>query len=205
MIGRKTPVELRALFVSDEDVRGWMSPRSTPAARTRVRRWVRVENVAMTTIVVGAALMVLAPVASIAVAVWSTVTDIGRPDLYWWIWGIAIGVFACGMIAWVIATSRRVSARYADGHVSVGTVDRAVEHPGEGDDHTWYDLRISADLPDGTTLHRRLQREGEGLDRRVGGRIRFRHDTLDPDDVHDVHFAGWPDKKRRRRRERSDR
>jgi len=54
-------------------------------------------------------------------------------------------------------------------------------------------------------LHRRLHVEGESLDRRVGGRMRFRHNTLDPAELDDVHFAGWPDKKQRRsRRERGE-
>lgn len=92
------------------------------------------------------------------------------------------------------------------GMTSVETGERAIAHPGSGDDQTWYHLRINAALPDGTLLRRRLHLEGESFERRVGGSLRFRHNTLDPDELDDVHFAGWIDKKQpRSRRERSRR
>ncbi|MGO3325265.1 hypothetical protein [Gordonia sp. (in: high G+C Gram-positive bacteria)] len=66
-------------------------------------------------------------------------------------------------------------------------VDQAIAHPGSGDDRTWYDLQMSAALPDGRVLHRRLHLERERLGRRVGGAVRFRHNSLDPDAHDDVY------------------
>lgn len=205
MITREITVSLRSLFTTDEQTRGWMASARTPETRARIRRWSKVETVGMTTILVGIALIVLASFASIPVAVWSSATDNNRPDPYWWIWGVAIGVTACGTVADLIATRRREEACFADGWVIVGTLDRAIEHPGSGEDKTWYDLRISAELPNGATLRRRLHVEGEGFERHVGDRMRFLHNTLDPEEVDDVRFAGWSDRKKRRSRRGKDR
>jgi len=148
-------------------------------------------------------LLLLAPFASIAVAVWSTVTDVDRSNLYWWIWGTAVGVTASGTVAHLVGSARRQRACYADGQVAFGVLERAIEHPGSGDDKIWYDLRISAVLPTGATLRRRLHVEGEGLEQRVGRIVRFRHNTLDPDALDDVPLAGWPENQPRWRERRS--
>lgn len=74
----------------------------------------------------------------------------------------------------------------------MGTLDRAIEHPGSGDDPTWFDLRISAVPQEGAALRRRLHVQGEGFGRRVGGPVQFRHNTFDPDDLDDVQFVDWP-------------
>lgn len=206
MIAREITVSLQALFSTDEQTREWMAAARTPETRARIRRWAKAETVGMTTLLVGLALVILAVFASIAMAIWVGVSDIDHTGLLWWIWGVAIGMTACGIAANLVAARRREEACFADGQSSVGTLDRAIEHPGSGDDKTWWDLRITAGLPDGTTLHRRLHVEGEGFDRRVGGRLRFRHNTLDPDDFDDVHFGGWLDQKLpRSRREGSAR
>lgn len=184
-------LSLVGLVGTDEQTREWMAAARTRETRARIRRWSKVETIAAFTTLAGIALLVLAPFASIGVAIWDAVTDVERTYLHWWVWGVA-GVVAVGGIAVaMVASGRRERACYADGRVAVGNVERAIEHPGSGDDQTWYDLRIEAELPEGTTLRRRLHLEGEGLDRRVGGPVRFRHNSLDPDDLDDVLFIGW--------------
>ncbi|WP_307365000.1 hypothetical protein [Microbacterium sp. W4I4] len=195
MIFREISASLPDLFSTDEQIRDWMAAAHTSETRVRIRRWATIEAIGMTTLLVGFTLAILAMIASIALAVWAGITGIDTLSLFWGVWGVTTGVTACGVTTHLIATRRRVAACFADGHVSVGTLERAIEHPGGGDDTTWYDLRISASLADGTPLRRRLHVESGRLERRVGGRMWFRHNSLDPDALDDVHFVGWIDKK----------
>lgn len=185
-------LSLLGLTTTDEQTREWMAAARTPETRARIRRWSKVETVAAVIMLVGLVMLLIAPFASIAVAVWDAITDMERTHLHWWIWVTTIGVLAIGTVGFLLGTARRERACFADGQTAVGIVERAIEHPGSGDDQTWFDLRISAVLPDGTTLRRRLHLEGEHLDRRVGRPVRFRHNTLDPDALDDVQLDGWP-------------
>jgi hypothetical protein len=182
---------LRTLFAAREQSAAWMKAARTPETRARILHWSRVENVGIMTTLLGVSLLCTSPFLSVAVAIWSTVDGVDRTGVHWWIWGIAIFISGCGAVLWAVATNRRQEACYADGQVAEGLVDRAIEHPGSGDDMTWFDLRISSLLPDGQTLRRRLHLEGEAVDRRVGGPIRFRHNMLDPDDLDDILFVDW--------------
>ncbi|WP_144016723.1 hypothetical protein [Beutenbergia cavernae] len=184
-------LSLLGLIATDEQTREWMAAARTPETRARIRYWSKVETISTATMLAGIALLLIAPFGSIALAVWSSVTDTDRTVLYWWIWGIPAVLAMGGVVAALVASGRREQACFADGRVAVGTVERAIEHTGSGDDRTWFDLRISAELPGGTTLRRRLHLEGEGLDRRVGGSVRFRHNTLDADDLDDVLHVGF--------------
>ncbi|WP_217996783.1 hypothetical protein [Nocardioides jensenii] len=90
-------------------------------------------------------------------------------------------------------------ARFAEGHVAVGLIDRAIEDsPGEvqGPDT----LIIRAEAPGHGVIHRRvtcpLSMSGSGRSL-VGHTIGFRHARLDPDDLDDVLVIRWPDEVRR--------
>ncbi|BFP50773.1 hypothetical protein SCMC78_05800 [Streptomyces sp. CMC78] len=170
----------------------WMSKARTPAARSRIRRWARAETAGAVAALIDIALLVLAPIATLAFAIWFSVADIGRTDVYWWLWGIAVGVPLVGGTLMAVGGHRRLAACFADGYVSRGRVDRVIECPGSGDDTTSYELRVSAELPGGGVLRRKVYRDGSSPLRRVGGPIRFRHNTLDPEDLHDVLFDGFP-------------
>ncbi|MFD5225584.1 hypothetical protein ACFWHT_08190 [Microbacterium sp. NPDC058342] len=197
MVTQEITVVLRSLFTTDEQTRQWMAAARTPETRARIRQWVRIEALGLATFLLGLSLVIVAVVVSIATAMGSGIGN-APPALFWWSWGVAIGVTACGAVGWVIAIRKREAACFADDQLVVGTVDRVIEHPGSGDDHTWFDLRLSTVLPDGKTLRRRLHLEGEHLDRRLGSRLRFRHNTLDADAFDDVHFVGWLNKKQPR-------
>ncbi|MFC0673016.1 hypothetical protein [Brachybacterium hainanense] len=186
-------ISLLGLVATDEQTREWMAAARTPEVRRRIRRWSKIESISMVAMLAGIALLCLAPFASIAVAVWSSVGDVDRSWLHWWVWGVTAAIVFGGTIASLLSTTRRQQACFADGRLTTGTVDRAIEHPGSGDDATWWDLRISAVLSDGAVLRRRLHVEGERLGRRKGGPIRFRHNTHDPEELDDILFDGWPD------------
>ena len=198
MMGPFTSVTLQSLLSSDDETRGWLAMARTPETRARIRRWATIETLGMLILLVGGALCCLAVLATIAVGIWSIAGNVDRPHLYWWIWGVALGVLTCGLAALLVATRQRQTACFADGRVAVGAVERAIELPGGGDDHESWDLRISALLPDGTVLRRRVHLEGGRLDRCVGSRVRFRHNTLDADAFDDVLLVDRPNKRGQR-------
>lgn len=191
---RPKGITLQSLFPSDEEIRQWTAMGRTPETHARIRRWAKIEGIGMTMLLVGIVLLLIAPFASMGIAIWPGDADSAPRTLHWWIWGITIGVLASGIAANLVATRRRLAACYADGRTARGTVDRAIEHPGSGDDKAWWDLRISAVLPDGSTLRRRVHLVGNRLDRRVGGPVRFRHNTLASDAFDDVLVIGWSEK-----------
>jgi len=193
---RPKHISFLGLVTPDEQTQEWMAAARTSETRGRIRRWSKAETVAVLMMLAGVALLILAMFASVAVAIWSSVTDAGHAGFYWWIWGVAIGVTVLGAVGSLIATKKRQTACFADGRVAEGTVERAIEHPGSGDDQTWFDLRISAELPDGTTLRRRLHVQGDGFEQRAGRPVRFRHNTLDPDDLDDLLLDGWPERRK---------
>ncbi|MFE7337820.1 hypothetical protein [Streptomyces griseus] len=177
---------------ADDQTEDWMSKTGSPGTRTRIRRWSRMETIGVVATLAAVPLLLLAPLATLAFAIWFSVAGIGRTDVYWWLWGIAVGVPLVGGVLMAIASGRRLAACFADGYVSTGRVDRVIECPGSGDDTASYELRVSAELPGGVVLRRKVYREGSSPLRRVGGPIRFRHNTLDPEDLHDVLFDGFP-------------
>ncbi|MFI7086662.1 hypothetical protein ACIBUR_24075 [Streptomyces anulatus] len=158
----------------------------------RIRRWSRLETTGLVAALVGLSLLVLAPFATLALAMWFSVAGIDRTDVYWWLWGIAVGLPLVGGSLMTMSSHERLTACFADGYVATGRVDRVIELPGSGDDPTSYELRVSAELPDGVVLRRKVYRDGNNPRRRLGEPIRFRHNTLDPDDVHDVLFERFP-------------
>lgn len=177
---------------ADDQTADWMAKARTAETRTRIRRWSRVETSGVLAALVGVSLLVLAPFATLALAIWFGVAGIDRTDVYWWVWGTAAGVPLGGGILMAVGSRERLAACFADGYVSTGRVDRVSEQSGSGDDVMSYQLRVSAELPDGVVLHRKVYLGGNNPRRRIGGPIRFRHNTLDPDDAHDVLFDGFP-------------
>ncbi|MGI6877697.1 hypothetical protein [Microbacterium sp. gxy059] len=191
-MGTRTSIIRLTLFSPDAQTVEGMAAARTAETRERIRRWPRIETGGIATALAGVALLMLAPLASVAVAIWSGVADGDPAAPMRGIWGTAVGVAGIGVLAWGLGSSRRRAVCFSDGYESLGVVDRAIEHPGSGDEMTWWDLRISAVLPDGTTMRRRLHLEGEHHDRRVGGPVRFRHSTLDTEALDDIHVVARP-------------
>ncbi|MCR1786610.1 hypothetical protein KVF89_29010 [Nocardioides carbamazepini] len=187
------------LHNADDQTTEWMASARTPETRARIRRWSRAESIGLAVALIGLILLLAAPVATVVLLVWFGVAGIERTDVYWWLWGIAVGVPLVGGIVMAVGSRQRLVACFADAYVSTGRVDRVIEEPGD-DDHAWYQLRVSSELPNGVVLHRTVYRDGNDPRRRTGGPVRFRHNTLDPDDLHDVLFDGWPDDARTGRR-----
>lgn len=125
-----------------------------------------------------------------------------------WLWcvvgppGLAIVLLLVVGFLGSHAKERRLTALPADGHASVGRADEVITHPGIGEEQATYEFQISPGLLPGPALPRRRLSWGEedgwiSPERRVGRAARFRRNTLDPDDRHDVLFDGWPDQAKR--------
>ena len=181
-------------LLTDQETARWVSRARTPKTRARIRRWSRAENISMLVTLLGMALLAISPFATVALLIVFGFAEIERTDIFWWLWGSSGGMSIAGTIAGVISSEQLDKARYADGHLSVGVVGRVVEHPGGGDDQTWYQVDVSAEQEDGVVLRRRLYWPDDGNDphRLIGGPIRFRHNTLDPDDLQDYRYDGIP-------------
>lgn len=158
----------------------WMRHAKTPETRAGIRRWSRWSDFFFW---VG----VLLVLGGIVFVVWSVVTVRHNGPVFWWSIAVtAVLVLVCTGCG-SYASGRLSEARFADGQVSVGTVEEVIKHTGaEGPDTC--DIVVSASLS-GTVIHRKI--DGIVGDSDVGDRIRFRHNTLDSEDLDDVLFDGW--------------
>lgn len=165
-----------------EQNRRRMSLARTPETRARISRWSRLETVGDLLMLPGIFAIFAAPVATVIISFWFAFTDSFRADVFWWIWGVAIGVFALTMTINNVASAQRLKAMFADAHVSVGRIDKVITTPGSGDEQTTHDIIISAEVTGPEIIHRKLGwNEAEDPHRWVGKSIRFRHNTLDPE------------------------
>ncbi|WP_097865914.1 hypothetical protein [Streptomyces sp. rh34] len=185
---------LRKLTQPDVQTAEWMAQARTPGTRARIRRWSRLETVGAVLTVGGVHAITAGSLVTMAVAVWFEVADIDRIDVYFWLWGPVVVGFIGGMALGAVAERRRLTAVFADGHVSVGRIDEVITHPAEGEDLEWYEFVISADSPGEAPLRRRLNwHDGDDPSSWVERSIRFRHNTFDPQNVRDALFDGFPD------------
>ncbi|RFU84842.1 hypothetical protein DY218_20375 [Streptomyces triticagri] len=158
----------RLLHNADDRTADRLAKARTPEARQRIRRWPQLETLGVVASLVGIALLVLAPVATLALAIWFGVAGIDRTDVYWWLCGIAVGVPLVGGGLMAVSGRAHLAACFVDGYVPTGRVGRVIECPGGGDDPASYELRVSVELPspaDRSTDIRPLGRARRGFRR----------------------------------------
>ncbi|MER6723850.1 hypothetical protein [Streptomyces halstedii] len=182
-----------------------MSLARTPESRARIRRWERWESASRWILLVGAVAFVAAVPVGIGLAVWFWVAGVDRSGVFAWLYGSSVGVLLIGSALDAYTGPRLAEARFADGLCTVGVVEEVIELPqNDTDGNSTYDLAVRAELPGRPALRRTVawgSGDSSGPDNRwVGRAIRFRHNTLDPDDEHDVLFDGWPDDSEESRR-----
>ncbi|SKP26322.1 Uncharacterised protein [Mycobacteroides abscessus subsp. abscessus] len=156
----------------DQHAEHWASLAKTPETRARIRRLSRIENITIWPMVVGGLLLLLMLPVTLGSMIW------------FWITSALLG-----------------RAQYADADSAIGVVEGVTsweERDGEGDLVTVYRVRVTAWPSDELTLHRHLdggRSDHGGPDETwIGRRIRILHNTVDPDDLYDVRFDGWPDR-----------
>ncbi|WP_396909826.1 hypothetical protein [Mycolicibacterium sp.] len=187
--------------MSDEYAEFWASRAKTPETRARIRRLSRIENMTIWPMVVGGLLLLLMLPVTLGSMIWFWITRTDHPEILFWGFPIATGVVMLSAIPHGIASSLLGRAQYADADTAIGVVEGVTsweERDGEGDLVTVYRVRVTAWLSDELTLHRHLdggKSDHGGPDETwIGRRIRVRHNTLDPEDLYDVRFDGWPDR-----------
>ncbi|WP_030420663.1 hypothetical protein [Streptomyces sp. NRRL F-5065] len=178
---------------------------SRAETRARVRRWSRVEEVSQWILLAGTVAFVASVPVGIGLAIWFWIAGVDRFDVFAWLYGSGVGVLLIGVGLDTWAGSRLTEARFADGRCTVGVIEEVIVLPGnDADGNPVYDLVVRAELPGRPALRRTVSwgsGDSAGPDDRWAGRaIRFRHNTLDPDDEHDVLFDGWPDDRKKSRR-----
>ena len=203
----------RARSVAGRQIEQWQSRARTPETRTEIRRWARWETMSFWMMLTCMfCIFIAAPVLGIGFGIWSAFDD-RAPSWMWGLFGSAGAgcvLLMAGSILGSHAKDRRLTAMYADGQASIGRLDEVITHPGGGEEQTTYEFLISTELtaPEGSTstvLRRRLywgedDSWGAGPERWIGRAIRFRHNSLDADDLYDVRFDGWADKNGHRTR-----
>lgn len=189
-------ISLRSLTSTDQQTRQWMSRARTPATRAEIRRWAKRERIA-TRIMIASLIAVCAwPVAGVAHLVWTLVRGEEQSFAPWGWTFLGLMVFvAIAVLVHSIAQHHRERAVYADGQTSLGRVVEIIALPPDSDGFTTYRLMVNAELPGSATLRREIR---EGHERRApekweGKAIRFRHNTLDPDDLQDILFIEFVD------------
>ncbi|MET7641238.1 hypothetical protein [Streptomyces sp. NPDC005438] len=144
-----------------------------------------IQCVILGSVVGGVALPMLAPLAGIEVG------EYLRHFLGWQLAVTAVLVLG-GMALLSVVEGRLDEAVYADGHESVGRIDKVIiTSPGGGEADASYDLMVSAVAPGPVTIHRRITwgTTPANMTYRTGHRVRIRHNTLDPGNSRDVMFV----------------
>lgn len=192
----------RARSVAGRQRAAWEGRARTPGTRAEIRRWSRWEAFSFWLMMTGVLCALASPVLGIAGAIWN-LFDERAPSWLWGLFGplgLTIILFTVGAILGSHAKERRLTALYADGQASIGHLTEVITHPGGGDDQTTYEFLISAELPSAVVLRRKLYWGEEhgwiSPERWIGRQVRFRHNTVDPDDLYDVRFDGWADERK---------
>lgn len=135
---------------------------------------------------VGAGLCALMVAVSIGTAVFRA-EPVGQSGWLWFATAgtlLAFAFLAMATRLWVAANNERVRAMYADGQESVGTVIKVVEDDDrDPDTGPYHDITITAAVA-GTGSIRRVICQAAAP--RIGQPLRFRHHTLDPEDLEDA-------------------
>lgn len=173
---------VRARGVREKDLSNeqeWMRRAKTPETRASIRHWNRWTN---SFFWVG----VLLVLGGFAFIVWSVATDRHCGPVFW---GVIVGTVVLILVCVVRgshAGSRLIEARFADGRESVGTIVWVTtNHSVDGPETC--DILVTASVS-GAVIHRKIDGLIAG---RVGDRIRFRHNTIDSEDMDDILFVGW--------------
>ena len=180
--------------MTDRQTREWMSLARTPRTRARIRAWSRWDDLARGLLLVGGVMFVM----SLAVGLWFWIADIDRLGVFFWSYGAAVGMLLVGTFLSALAGSRLSEARFADGRCDIGVIEQVIRLPWDDTDgNPTYELVVSATITGSGAIRRTIQwgsGDSSGPDDRwIGREIRFRHNTLDPDDESDALFDGWPD------------
>ena len=129
-----------------------------------------------------AGLGVLAGVPLIAVGTpgWAQVTG--------WVTLFVLG--PAGLFAALYCGHRRYRAWFANAHVSEGVIEEVAVVRDSDSGSSYYVLTVSAEMDDGSRIRRHCTMGGDLPRPQIGQTLRFRHTSLDPEDLPDALFDG---------------
>ncbi|MBB4134003.1 hypothetical protein [Gordonia humi] len=137
--------------------------------------------------------MVASAIGFIATLTVSIVLALFASDPPWWGPVTALGVLLIALIAWFLALSMCEAAGYLDGEEAEGTLVEVTADDRMGpESNPAYDMLLVAELSGGGQI-RRAAREYPREAPLPGQRVRFRHNTRDPEDLDDILFLGFID------------
>ena len=154
----------------------------TPQTRARIRRWSRWEDISLGILLIGSVPFAAALPVGIGLAIWFWIAGIDRSEIFYWLYGVSLGVLLIGVVLEAITSSRLAEARFADGQCTIGVIEEVIELPcNDADGNPTYDLAVRAEPP-GQPMLRRTINWGSGDssgpdDHWVRRAIRFRHNT----------------------------
>ncbi|OFV76950.1 hypothetical protein [Rhodococcus erythropolis] len=177
----------------------WMARARTPQARARIRRWSRWEDISLEILLTGTVAFVAAIPIGVGLAIGFWIAGVDRSEVFYWLYGSSVAVLLIGAVLDAVTGSRLAEARFADGQLTIGRIEEVIQLPSnDADMNPTYDLAVRAEPPGHPVLRRTIgwgSGDSSGPDDRwVGRAIRIRHNTLDPNDLHDALFAGWDER-----------
>ncbi|MDV3123875.1 ABC transporter permease [Mycobacterium sp. 21AC1] len=93
-----------------------------------------------------------------------------------------------GIIGAIYCGHKRYRASFANAHVSEGAIAEVSEVRNSEDNSYYFMLTVSAATEDGPIIRRHCTMGGKHPRPEIGQTLRFRHTTLDPDNLEDALF-----------------
>ncbi|CPT03656.1 ABC transporter permease [Mycobacteroides abscessus] len=97
-----------------------------------------------------------------------------------------------GILGALYCGHRRHRAYFGNGYVSEGTITEVTKVHNSEDNSYYFMLTVAAEVEGGLTARRHCTIGGKHPRPEIGQTLRFRHTTLDPDDLDDALFEKWP-------------
>lgn len=114
------------------------------------------------------------------------------PEQLWVATAVAVFVLIpAGILGGLYCGHRRYRARFTNAHVSEAPIEEVTEVRRTNDDGSvsrYFMLTVSVAVEGGLTIRRHCTVGGDHPRPRIGQTLRFRHTTLDPDDLEDALF-----------------
>lgn len=111
-----------------------------------------------------------------------------------WLQGVGMAaVFAlipAGILGAVVCGHLRYRASFTNALVSEGAITAVTEMRNSDDNSYYYRLIVSVEVDGGPTIRRHCTMGGKNPRPEIGWTLRFRHTTLDPENLQDALFDG---------------
>ncbi|MGA5545649.1 ABC transporter permease [Mycobacterium sp. NPDC051198] len=118
--------------------------------------------------------------------------DVTGPRELGWLQGLCMasvfGIIPAGIIGAIFCSHKRYRASFTKAHVSEGGITEIAKVRNSDDDSYYYRLTVSAEVDGGQTIRRHCTVGGQTRRPEIGQTLRFRHTTLDPENLEDALF-----------------